>query len=663
MLKAAGVDQFTVAQRLETLDPEQFANLTRIYQGHAIVVARHVEQLEFLQRHLRHQHWVADLEDRLVPELPWSGTTLNSYQTSPTIELIGDSPSDTIATIARIRASTPFETTRALSSVALLRLDDFSAHSEVREWFHNSSNPTFRDESALALTSWRVNFAVGFDSDNEIIDQLRASPFTVPAGVRLAALQRGTVALPPDASTSEDAETSLGAALITGDCDRLHAALLGDDLEQMAAATALIRLDFTDRIANVLRDGSDAVRARLIQELTMARKPFPGLENELVQIIETTTDESIRERAALVASSTITGDVALRIARAAHGEARIFQSLLQRSTFGPDDMARLIDFMIESGSFSGTQYGLSTVVENGRLGVSFVPTRFATAPEAIQAELLALAELQLARQPDDPTLRRFLVGVVAGPVSTDIRKGAAWVVRRCLTRNDPRAGLGLQLRPHDLAHYFGSFEAALPRLTMVIRDVEALEDSSFADVATDLFRSADDAFIAGVHSQHVEGHEMLDALIDAVATTTRTNVNESLIVLLSLLGTLPAWRIEALTALEGLDRRGNFHFDRALLRLQLAEFGIPTPDQWGSLPANFVQVRLNLTSSAGQMELLNVAEHQLIHADVSAPDAPLLEFLAGLAATSPSPEVKHRAKQIFEERRPHHWTPLNCDVT
>ena len=61
MLKDAGVDRFTIPKQLATLDPEQIANFTRIYQRHALVVARHVEQLTFVQRLLPQHHRAAQL--------------------------------------------------------------------------------------------------------------------------------------------------------------------------------------------------------------------------------------------------------------------------------------------------------------------------------------------------------------------------------------------------------------------------------------------------------------------------------------------------------------------------------------------------------------------------------------------------------------------------
>jgi hypothetical protein len=71
MLKDAGTDRFTVPKMLRELDPGQVENFSRIYQRHAVAVARHVDELRFLERFLFQKAFSAALEDELVPQLPW----------------------------------------------------------------------------------------------------------------------------------------------------------------------------------------------------------------------------------------------------------------------------------------------------------------------------------------------------------------------------------------------------------------------------------------------------------------------------------------------------------------------------------------------------------------------------------------------------------------
>ncbi|HEY4331042.1 MAG TPA: hypothetical protein VGM78_00670, partial [Ilumatobacteraceae bacterium] len=294
MLKDAGVDRFSIPKQLAAMDPDQVDNFTRIYQRHAIVVTRHVEQLAFLQRWLRHQQWATDLEEALIPELPWPDPRLEQLSTAP-IALLDGSPAERVATAAAIESATPLATTRAVAAIARLRLDDWDALPAALDAFR-ASDSAIQDEAALAITSWRVQIGAGpVDDVGPLVEVLRRSPFAVEAAVRLAALTRGDVAVPDAARTSGDRETAIGAALVTGDVDRLEAALHGDTLEQAAAGSALARLGVTARLAPVLRDAPDDVRGPIVDALAFAKRPLPDLTDALLEVVESTTNDRLRE--------------------------------------------------------------------------------------------------------------------------------------------------------------------------------------------------------------------------------------------------------------------------------------------------------------------------------------------------------------------------------
>lgn len=656
MLKHAGVDQFTIPARLASLDPEQRDNYSRIYQRHAVVVARHVEQLLFLQRHLRQHHWAAALEDRLVAQLPWPDDELQRNSTPP-IELVGDTPAVAAATARTIQEESPFETTRDLAAVARLRLDDWSSFDGAAGAF-GSSDATVRSEAALALTSWRARLAVGpFDGGQALIDELRASPLVMEAAVRLAALTSDAVTIPA-AAADADRETAIGFALVSGDVERLEAALAGDELERAAAGTALVRLGVTDRLAPILRAGPDVVRGHILQALEFARRPVPDLGTALVEVVEDTADDRIRALAARVAASTLSTVGALRVVRAAAGDRGIIQSVLQRSELPPDGVAEVLDLLLADGLFSLQQYGLSSVVENDRLAASFVPARFADVDAEVKIELLGLAEMQLVQR-DDESLHRFVVGIVFGPHPSEIRTAAWWVLHRWYMQQGDHRGEGpMRLDDSSVERFFGSVDVFIPCLIALVRDRDALHDATFADFAATLFGSADPTLIAAMQAHHHDGGELVASLIESLDgdredASVRLNVNEAMIVLLSQLATVPEWRVDALDAIRRSDRAGNFHVDRAIRRLELAEFGIPTDDLWDTLPIDFVASRFDTVSVGGQRELLAVAEHQLIHFTTSEPDAALLAFLAKVAEQSPDEHIRELARLIHHDRTPY----------
>ena len=145
MLKHAGVDRFAVPKKLAECDPEQLDNFSRIYQRQAVVVARHVDDLRFLERFLRQRHWSGELEDQLIPQLPWPDETLAHFAIPPL------PAGDELATVRAIQAASPLPRTRALAAVVRLHLDDGDARADALAAFR-SDDPALRAEAALTLS-------------------------------------------------------------------------------------------------------------------------------------------------------------------------------------------------------------------------------------------------------------------------------------------------------------------------------------------------------------------------------------------------------------------------------------------------------------------------------------------------------------------------------
>src|SRR5204863_478751 len=81
-------------------DPDQIENFSRIYQRHAIAVARHVDEVRFLERFLRQKVWSAALEDELIPQLPWNEEMLARMSAATT------PPGDELARVKAIQETT-----------------------------------------------------------------------------------------------------------------------------------------------------------------------------------------------------------------------------------------------------------------------------------------------------------------------------------------------------------------------------------------------------------------------------------------------------------------------------------------------------------------------------------------------------------------------------
>ncbi|MCU1386927.1 MAG: hypothetical protein JWL72_265 [Ilumatobacteraceae bacterium] len=583
MLQHAGVDQFTIPTRLASLDPAQIDNFTRIYQRHAIVAARHAEQLTFLQRFLCQTGWAAELDDRLAAQIPWPDDELRRLSTTP-VDLLDSSPAERIETARGIQESTPFDTTRALAAIARVRLDDWAALDDAVAAV-SDADTTVQVEAALAVTSWRVlTGAIWFDGDGsaaiDVLRGLATTPFAIDAQIRLALLRDDEIEIAPGAFDSADHERSVGAALVVGDVDRLAAALHGDPIARAAAGAALARLGVTRPLGPVLHEGPDDVRATILRGLTQTGQPVPELTAVLVDIATSSTSSTdiVRQMAARVAAATMSPTDAIRVVRVALAtdDRRIIQSLLQRTRLQPDDLGALVDEVIADGTFTAQQFGMTTIAEDARLSDAFVPTRFPHAMLPTQIELLALAETQLGAR-GDAELHRFVMGVVFGPGPTELRTAAWWVLHRWYRRQGDARGEGpFRLELGIVTDFFETIEAFVPRLAVVARDAAALDEVAFCDFAAALFGSADDAFVEAVQSMDRVGGDLVDALIDGIGQDRRINTLESMMELLSRLAAREAWCERALTALERVDRTGNHRYDQSVRRLRLAA-GQATP--------------------------------------------------------------------------------------
>ena len=645
MLKDAGTDRFTVPKQLKDFDPDQVENFSRIYQRHSTAVARHVDELRFLERFLRQTHWSAALEDQLTPQLPWPEETLARYSAP------APPAGDDLSTAKAIAATSPFPVTRSLAALVRLRHDDWDAVKDASSAFR-STDPALRAEAALALTSWRVLWAVGrprADEGRAIFEELQRSSFKLEAAVRLGQLGREEPELLREALASADPETSFAAALVLGDVDRLQAALRGGNLEKAAAGHKLVALGVIKPVVEIVEKSPLEVQRELVEALVRRKSAAPEAADTLLQIVETTDDKTLRERSVRVLCREIRPEWVLRLARAAKGDTSIYQSLLQAEGLTPEGALELGDFLLSVGRFAKHQYGVSTLAEKGRMPFHFVPERFPAAGAEVQEELLRFAELQLEHGgPED--LHRFVMNAAFGPHPAKVRAAAWWVLHRWYRSQGEYAGRGpLALKKDVVARFFGSFAAFLPRLAAVLRDVDTLKEVGYYEMMAHLLDSADEEGIAAIQAEGSGADDLMDALFEAMRGDFWPNTVEGMIKLASRVGCHPRWRAQALDAVRGLGKRGNYHYDKALRRLELAVHDIPEESEWTKLPASFVPSRFAGATAEGKKELLELADHQLVHRK-EASEPVLLPFLLGVALKPGDPDVRAEALRMHDDR-------------
>jgi hypothetical protein len=405
------------------------------------------------------------------------------------------------------------------------------------------------------------------------------------------------------------------------------------------------------------------VQQELVESLIHRKEPAPEAEETLLGIVETTKDETLRERAARILCRKLRPEWVLRIARKAGKDRHIYQSLLQAPDLDAEGAVALGDFLIQNGFFRMSQYGLSSLAENGRMPETFVPTRFDRADEETRLELLRFAETQLNRQQGEP-LHKFVMGVVFGAYGAKLRSGAWWVLHRSYRHHGEYRGEGpFKLEKDVVKRFFGSFKAFLPKLAAVLRDRDTMKEVGYYEMMANVLGSADDAGIEAIQAEKNGADDLMGALLEAMRGDYWPNTVEAMITLASRVGGHPRWRDRALEGLQGLGKKGNYHYDKALRRLELSVHGIPEEGEWDKLPLDFVPSRFGKASAEGRREFLKLIEHQLIHKKTDEPDRGLLRLLLEAALAPGDRELRSEAMKIYRDRaRPDTFPLRKADV-
>ncbi|HVR83518.1 MAG TPA: hypothetical protein VMU54_04355, partial [Planctomycetota bacterium] len=204
----------------------------------------------------------------------------------------------------------------------------------------------------------------------------------------------------------------------------------------------------------------------------------------------------------------------------------------------------------------------------------------------------------------------------------------------------------------QLARFFGSVADFVPLLAEVLRSRETLKEVGYYELIANLLRSADEETIAEIQAQERVTDGLVDAMLQAAGADYWPNTLESIVVLLSQVGSHPRWRDRVLAGLRSLGKEGNYTLDKAVRRLELSKHGIPEESAWDKLPRDFVLSRFWKADLEGRRELLRLVEHQLIHTSAEEKDPILSRFLLRAALTAEDRETADAAMQLHSERAP-----------
>ena len=222
MLKHMGASVFEIPKLLAELDPDLIATHQSIYGTHAAAANRHIEYARQLGEYLYQKHWAAELEDELIPQLPWPDEKLAVYSVAPLSEV------------------SPFPLLSDLTHLVRIHRGDFTELRHCAQLIH-SANGAIAAEAALQFSGWRAIYCVHTGINrHDLIAVLRQSPFPALAAPRLAVLGAEPR---PEYFPTGDPDTDFLILILDRNTRALEAFLDNSDPQRRyVAATQLVRL-------------------------------------------------------------------------------------------------------------------------------------------------------------------------------------------------------------------------------------------------------------------------------------------------------------------------------------------------------------------------------------------------------------------------------------
>jgi hypothetical protein len=469
-LKHLGTDQFVLPDRLAAMDPEQIEHFTRLYQRHAIVVERHVQDIAYAEGFARQRGWARLWEETLLPLLPMPEEDLRALTLPP---LRGTTD---LEKLLEIRQQSPLAVSQLLSALARIRIWQISpltyaelglgADMKLVLPYLKDPDPAVRLEVALTLSHWRfaVHGAVsGKDEVEVILREAATGPLALEAGTNLAvmtAFWRGKPqAVYAEALACENPEIVFAAALANYAPDPLLAALRVPRC-QFAAALTLTKAGVDFELAPLLSTFSPDEVDSVLWVLSNQGRPRPDLRAyfaaklaEPLALPHHTRDTM----QALQALDLQPGD-AVRLLRA-NPDRHFGAKLLKHPALSAPELLDLYREYVALNLFTGNNLPGGVFPP---LPLSFVPKNWRTAPaESLQAlSVLAGQQLQAGPPTEVQPLHTFLREVLWDETTLlTTRHKANYALRGWYEGYHQSPFLALGFTEEAARFYFNSFEA------------------------------------------------------------------------------------------------------------------------------------------------------------------------------------------------------------
>lgn len=490
MLKHMGASVFEIPKLLGELDPELIDTYQSIYSTHLAVANRHIDYARKLTQSLYHKHWPSELEEFLIPQLPWPDPEFNHYSACPlsdesTIPLIAD-----LALLAQYQRG----------DYRKLRLGTQLIF---------SPNTAIAAEAALQFSGWRALYTTYTEiKPYQLIPILEQSPFPQYAAPRLAAL--GAEPAPAYAQTG-DPDTDFLVLLLDQIIPSLETALdSSDPKRRFVAATQLIRKKHPERLGPTLRAAAEEDQLQLLQDIIRLKLPVPTLHDDLFALFETSENRRVsRSAARAITLAAIPADC-YRLLEMSNHDRDVIQSLLL-APLAPETLYEIGRRQVVAGRFTMDQWGWDRAAKPGRMPVSFVEDLYGQASPKVQAQLLRFAEIQIeAHEQPELSIERFLIRqcFATAPAETI---GAAWA---SIHRIQMHRTVGLRV-PFDLTvqnvEWCWTMPEFLRQLAALFAFPEAVQQTFVRDDLDRFLRSANEEFYAAARQYPDECRRIIEA--------------------------------------------------------------------------------------------------------------------------------------------------------
>jgi hypothetical protein len=412
MLKFYGSDMFSIPKMLREMDPERVETFRSMYGKHLGVAMRHVEELRALETELFHKHWSTELEETLIPQLPWPDDKLEMY-----------SPPENAG------RNSPFYVTAALTLIVAIRHGEFELLQRNGNSLISSGNRELQLEAALQFGNWRV-------AGNTYLEHLLYAARDVLRAVNEKNLQvvltqaylgEQDVKAPEESLASNDPEIVFFGALLLKNEPILRRALSSaNPLQRMVAADKLIRMNKPEAVEEVFRHSTPEQQLSLLDEISLAKKPVPGMHEALLQTIERHRGSKLAYAAADTICLQCSRPEAIRLAQLK--DWRILHAL-SLSQLDPETYREIGEMLFRENMFDMGKMELGCFAKPGKMPMDFIEKTFPLAEKPKdQIQLLQFAEKQLDElegRPQGTSMERVLIRAAFGDHTPKVI-GAAW---------------------------------------------------------------------------------------------------------------------------------------------------------------------------------------------------------------------------------------------